>query len=418
MSVPFERSADIRLLNVSKRYRLRGGPPGAPQAWPRLHFRQRRRDFWALRDVSFDVLESETLGIIGHNGAGKSTLLKLLSAITAPSEGEIRIRGRLAALIELGSGFHPELTGRENLYLSGTLLGMRRREIASKLDQIVAFAGVGEFLDVPVKWYSSGMYVRLGFSIAAHLDPDILLVDEVLAVGDAEFQARCYTRIRELQAAGLTIVFISHDLSAVERLCSRVVLLDHGRVIRIGEPGAVTGTYQRLVEGSPVEEEMLAPAPVKPAEITGLSVCHRGGGDALLVSTGEPIEVHARCRSRAGAAAELNLYFYGFNDGALHCRCTAEPDGAGCLPPGASTVIFSMPALALKPGLYTLGLTMTEPGAARPFDWRYARTTLHVRSARPVDGRFYMPYTTRLLVGDAGGTPAHAGGVMIPGDDA
>jgi lipopolysaccharide transport system ATP-binding protein len=174
---------DIRFDAVSKRYRIKR--PASPGDAPAPG------DFWAVRDVSFDVPHGETLGIIGPNGAGKSTVLKMLSRITAPTQGTITLEGRVAALIEVGSGFHPELTGRENVFLSGSILGMKRREIAAKLDRIVAFSGVGTFIDVPVKWYSSGMYVRLGFAIAAHLEADILLVDEVLAVGDAAFQLQC-----------------------------------------------------------------------------------------------------------------------------------------------------------------------------------------------------------------------------------
>jgi len=196
---------DVRTVDLGKRYRIRAASD----------------DFWALRHTSFEVAPGEAFGVIGPNGAGKSTLLKLLSSITAPSEGEIRIRGQIAALIEVGSGFHPELTGRENVFLSGTILGMRRREIAQRLDDIVAFSGVGGFIDEPVKRYSSGMYVRLGFAVAAHLEADVLLVDEVLAVGDAEFQARCLRRIQELRARGTTIIFISHDLGTVGRTCAR-----------------------------------------------------------------------------------------------------------------------------------------------------------------------------------------------------
>jgi len=191
---------DVRLDKVGKRYRL-----GT----------QRSADtFWALKDFSLEVVRGSSVGVIGPNGAGKSTLMKLLAGITCPTEGRITIDGALSALIEVGSGFHPELTGRENVFLSGSILGMRRREIAARLDQIVSFSGVERFIDTPVKWYSSGMYVRLGFAIAAHLQPDVLLVDEVLAVGDAEFQTRCLARIREMQQDGVTILFISHDLSA------------------------------------------------------------------------------------------------------------------------------------------------------------------------------------------------------------
>src|SRR6266478_9990137 len=191
-------------------------------------------EIWALRDVSFEVERGEALGIIGHNGAGKSTLLKLLSSITAPTRGEIAICGRLSALVEVGSAFHPEITGRENTYLSGSILGMTRSEIAAKVDSIIEFAGVGDHIDMAMKKYSSGMYVRLGFSIAAHLDPDILLLDEVLAVGDAAFQSKCLECIAELRRTGRTIVFISHDLAAVYRLCSRALLFDHGCVVADG----------------------------------------------------------------------------------------------------------------------------------------------------------------------------------------
>jgi lipopolysaccharide transport system ATP-binding protein len=200
---------DLRFDRVSKKYRIYGEPKA--KASPNKLRRLTRRlwgnanDFWALRDVSFEVERGEALGIIGQNGAGKSTILKLLYNITAPTKGRISINGRLAALIEVASGFHPDLTGRENVYLNGSLLGMKRREITKKLDSIVDFAGVSAFIDTPVKRYSSGMYLRLGFSIAAHLDPDILLLDEVLAVGDAQFQSKCIERINQLRNAGTTI---------------------------------------------------------------------------------------------------------------------------------------------------------------------------------------------------------------------
>jgi len=218
-------------------------------------FRQRPVEFWALRDISFQVARGETLGIIGDNGAGKSTLLKLLSGVTSPTTGQLTVRGRMSALIEVGSGFHPELTGRENVYLSGSILGMRRREIAAKLERIIDFAGVRRFIDTPVKRYSSGMYLRLGFSIAAHLEPDILLLDEVLAVGDAEFQAKCLERINELHRHGRTIVFISHDLSAVEYLCRRVLLLGHGRILADGPPREVVEMYRDPARVRAIAEE-------------------------------------------------------------------------------------------------------------------------------------------------------------------
>jgi len=183
---------------------------------------------WALRDVSFDVKEGEVLGIIGHNGAGKSTLLKILSRITEPSEGEVHIHGRVAALLEVGTGFHPELTGRENIYMNGTILGMRKKEIDRKLDEIVDFSGVEKYLDTPVKFYSSGMRVRLGFSVAAHLEPEILIIDEVLAVGDAEFQKRCLGKMESVADNGRTVLFVSHNMMAVQNLCKKGLVLADG----------------------------------------------------------------------------------------------------------------------------------------------------------------------------------------------
>ena len=188
------------------------------------------KSFWALRDISFDISEGEVVGVVGRNGAGKSTLLKVLSQITEPTEGEVRIRGRVASLLEVGTGFHPELSGRENIYLNGAILGMARAEIRKKFDEIVAFSEVGEFIDTPVKRYSSGMYVRLAFAVAAHLDPEILVVDEVLAVGDVAFRKKCMGKMGEVAKGGRTVFFVSHNMSAVQLLCSRGILLESGRM--------------------------------------------------------------------------------------------------------------------------------------------------------------------------------------------
>lgn len=206
-----------------------------------------KEHFWALKDVTFEVQPGEVLGVIGRNGAGKSTLLKLLSRITAPSRGRVEVRGRLASLLEVGTGFHPELTGRENVYLNGAILGMTRRDIALKFDEIVAFAEIEKFIDTPVKRYSSGMYVRLAFSVAAHLDSDVLVIDEVLAVGDRQFQERCMRQIQTLTGeAGRTVIFVSHNIDAVQRLCSRGIYLSEGRLIAAGTVAEVSRLY---VEG-------------------------------------------------------------------------------------------------------------------------------------------------------------------------
>lgn len=202
-------------------------------------------EFWALKDVSFDVREGEVLGIIGRNGAGKSTLLKVLSRITEPTKGRVQLSGRVASLLEVGTGFHPELTGRENITLNGAILGMSRREIKSKFDEIVEFAGVAKFLDTPVKRYSSGMYVRLAFSVAAHLEPEILIVDEVLAVGDSEFQKKCLGKLQNVtNQDGRTVIFVSHDMNAVSRLCSRAIVLEAGEISYIGETTNAVNHYK------------------------------------------------------------------------------------------------------------------------------------------------------------------------------
>jgi ABC-type polysaccharide/polyol phosphate transport system ATPase subunit len=208
-------------------------------------------DFWAVRDVSFEVREGDRVGIVGRNGAGKSTLLKMLSRITEPTEGRIVLNGRVASLLEVGTGFHPELTGRENIFLNGSILGMSRREIQRKFEEIVTFAGVEKFLDTPVKHYSSGMYVRLAFAVAAHLDSEILLVDEVLAVGDAEFQAKCLARMESISESGRTVLFVSHNVSAVQRLCNTGVFMNDGRLVTQGSISKVLEAYQVAVSGVP-----------------------------------------------------------------------------------------------------------------------------------------------------------------------
>jgi homopolymeric O-antigen transport system ATP-binding protein len=201
--------------------------------------------FWALKDVSFEVNRGEVLGVIGRNGAGKSTLLKVLSRITAPTEGRAEIHGRVRSLLEVGTGFHPELSGRENIYLNGSILGMKRAEVKKQFDAIVDFSGIERFLDTPVKRYSSGMYVRLAFSVAAHLEPEILMIDEVLAVGDADFQKKCLGKMNEVAKGGRTVLFVSHNMAAIHRQCDRVILLDQGRVIEDGPTEKTVGAYFR-----------------------------------------------------------------------------------------------------------------------------------------------------------------------------
>ena len=212
------------------------------------HARQEGQDFWALQDVSFEVKQGEILGIIGRNGAGKSTLLKILSRVTAPTSGEVKVKGRIASLLEVGTGFHPELSGRENIYLNGAILGMTKVEIKQKFDEIVDFSGVEQFLDTPVKRYSSGMYVRLAFAVAAHLEPEILIVDEVLAVGDAEFQKKCLGKMQDVAGHGRTVLFVSHNMTAVSSLCNQAILLKARKIIQTGAASEVIDKYLGSVE--------------------------------------------------------------------------------------------------------------------------------------------------------------------------
>jgi lipopolysaccharide transport system ATP-binding protein len=250
----------IEAHELSKRYRigqmqaaygtLRDSLSHAAARFVGREEKQEPREIWALRDVSFSVQEGEALGVVGRNGAGKSTLLKVLTRITAPTSGRAIIRGRVGSLLEVGTGFNPELTGRENVFLNGSILGMKRREIQRKLDEIVEFSGVEKFIDTPVKRYSSGMAVRLAFSVAAHLEPEILLIDEVLAVGDAEFQQRCLGRMEDLSGAGRTVLFVSHNMQAINQLCDRAIWLEAGKITEEGEPSEVVTHYLHSSFGS------------------------------------------------------------------------------------------------------------------------------------------------------------------------
>jgi ABC-type polysaccharide/polyol phosphate transport system ATPase subunit len=396
---------DLKFDGVSKKYRIRKeaerpmSPNNSPNKLLRKlrNWRQRSKEFWAIREVSFEVERGESLGIIGHNGAGKSTILKLLSNITTPTKGEIQINGSLSALIEVGSGFHPELTGRENVYLNGSILGMRRREITKKLESIVEFAGIAPFLDLPVKRYSSGMYVRLGFSIAAHLEPDILLLDEVLAVGDLAFQSKCLRRIEDLKRAGTTIVFISHDLGAVQRLCKRALLMEQGRIIASGSSFDVVGEYQRSVSE-------LAPPAIssqrvsKEAEISALRLFDPSGNETDTYATG--VALQARLEYVAHEAIKDCVFelFFSSGDREIHCQLTTEVSGEPLdLAPGAGAVEFSCPELGLLPGFYHIDATIVHRGApaGSAIDWQSRRAMLRIDPGKLVRGKFYVPHEWR-----------------------
>lgn len=298
----------VSVENVSKRFCLAHAAGERPAygtfreelvrwaSWPARAFsgeRNRREDFWALRDVSFDVQPSEVIGIIGRNGAGKSTLLKVLSRITKPTGGRVRLRGRVGSLLEVGTGFHPELSGRENIFLSGAVLGMKRAEIRRKFDEMVAFAEVERFLDTPVKRYSSGMYMRLAFAVAAHLEPEILLVDEVLAVGDVAFQRKCLGKMGEVARGGRTILFVSHNMTAVSNLCERTIWLADGRVRTIGPTKQVLSEYLSSATGPAPERVWDDPASEPGGDLPRLRRVRvrptEEGGNVIALDT--PVEV-------------------------------------------------------------------------------------------------------------------------------
>ena len=385
---------DIQLDQVSKQYKLRT-PGRSPKPWYSDLVRRRWSPMWALRNVSFQVRQGEALGIVGHNGAGKTTILKILSSITTPTSGEITVRGRMAALVEVGSGFHPELTGRENINLHGAMLGMRRSEIRQKLDSIIEFSGVGQYIDVPVKRYSSGMYVRLGFSIAAHLNPDILLLDEVLAVGDAAFQAKCLDRLAELRRTGRTVVFISHDLAAVYRLCDRAILMDHGRVVADGPPRQVIDQYQRMTFGDDT-------APVEAAESESAARCTSVSFSAPDspdgIRTGYPMVARLGYRANQiipAAVFRISLYW---PSGYLCAQLTTDSSQGGfSLGPGEGRIEFHCPVVPVVPGLYRVDISIESNG--QEIDLRQRCATLNVGLGKFVSGDFYIENLWKLIEG-------------------
>jgi lipopolysaccharide transport system ATP-binding protein len=314
---------------------------------------------WAVRGVSFEVREGEVVGVIGRNGAGKSTLLKILSRITEPTEGEARVRGRVGSLLEVGTGFHPELTGRENIYLSGAIQGMRRAEITRKFDEIVDFAEVARFIDTPVKRYSSGMYMRLAFSVAAHLEPDILLVDEVLAVGDASFQKKCLGKMEHVAHNGRTILFVSHNLASINALCGRGILLDKGRVLQDGPVAEVLQTYGSLGQtdvrlGERTDRE--GPGPLR---FTALRLENESGTIVDQIATGQSVRVVLEYTVEGNQAVEQVDVAISVKGGLgeLFFVCNAGTVGdtfARALPRGQ--FVCTIPRLPLPEAVYSLSL--------------------------------------------------------------
>lgn len=370
----------IKVENVGKQYRI-----GArQQAYSTLReamtgvlrapFKRLRRNggsdadtIWALKEVSFEVSPGEVVGIIGRNGAGKSTLLKILSRITEPTTGRVELYGRIGSLLEVGTGFHPELTGRENIFLNGAVLGMRRNEIARKFDEIVAFAEIDRFLDTPVKHYSSGMYMRLAFAVAAHLEPEILLVDEVLAVGDARFQAKCLGKMSAVANEGRTVLFVSHNMPAVQGLCERVIWLREGEIAEEGEPGRVVQNY--LGEGSATEtmEKVWNDPATAPGndQVRLRRVCVRpvGGSTSEAITVQTPLMLEFEYWNlEPDARLNLSLHLYDhkgttvFNTAPLH-----EPVWHGRpFPVGLFRSVCYIPGELLNDGLHRVLLLFVK----------------------------------------------------------
>lgn len=390
---------DLSLNQVSKRYRIRSEAHTGTTWLSKLASLTRKQDFWALKDVSFEVPRGQALGIIGHNGAGKSTILKLLSRITTPSVGEIMINGRLSALIEVGSGFHPELTGRENIYLNGSILGMMRREITEKLDSIVEFAELRQFIDTPVKRYSSGMYVRLGFSIAAHLNPDILLLDEVLAVGDAAFQQKCIERITELKNGGKTIVFISHDLRAVQQLCDRVILLKKGQIEADGDPEETIALYQSVSQQLGAHAAgRLGQEPSHEAVITSLTFYDEVGNECLSFETGKPMKAVLNYRVDKPLTDVIFEVQFHSQENHLCTFFSSETISEQIdLETGEGTMVFDCSAVGLGPGVYFVdaGIRHRRAPYGIDIDWRRRCLAVRIDYDRHLRNTFYMPYVCR-----------------------
>ena len=370
--------------------------------------------FWALRDVNFVVSPGEVVGIIGRNGAGKSTLLKLLSRISEPTSGRIEIDGRVASLLEVGTGFHPELTGRENIYLNGAILGMRRAEIRSKFDEIVDFAEVERFLDTPVKRYSSGMYVRLAFAVAAHIQPDILIVDEVLAVGDSAFQKKCLGRMQEVSREGRTVLLVSHNMAAIESMCTRCVLFERGQVALDGQPNAIINEYMRRANanasGCVVIDAHIGErfGPKEFATLKKIAICNSDAIQIQTVRMGELIYIKIYIDVKTVIDnVEIGIAISNIYGVYLHYLVSPWEGLSSIDKPGARLVEVEVPAVYLFPGTYFVSAWIKRQGAgyddavhdALSFDVQEAAVTQYATyfGRYSHNSQVYIPTKWRLV---------------------
>jgi len=328
------------------------------------------QDFWALEDVSFDIKHGEIVGVVGHNGAGKSTILKILSRITEPSTGYADVFGRVGSLLEVGTGFHPELTGRENVYLNGSILGMRKAEIDRKFDEIVEFSEIEQFIDTPVKHYSSGMYVRLAFSVAAHLEPEILLIDEVLAVGDVAFQKKSLGKMENVSNQGRTVVFVSHNMNVLQRLCPNSILLDHGKLIAQDKTDEIIKQYLSTTSSKSAGPNILIDLSTQERDGTGKirfeSMIYASNQPSLAFNpyTGGPFEISVTLVSKIACSVEsIAVIIFDRYGTKLVNADTLSLGRPVDLLKGTNTIRFQMNQLHLNPGLYTIGLWVADPPA-------------------------------------------------------
>jgi ABC-2 type transport system ATP-binding protein len=387
----------IVVENVSKKFRLSGHKVRSIKEGALRLGRNTYEEFWALKDISLTIDEGETIGILGHNGSGKSTLLKCISGILKPTSGEVRLRGRIASLLELGAGFHPDLTGRENVYINASFLGIPKKEIAKHFDDIVAFAELEHFIDQQVKYYSSGMYVRLGFAVAINVDPDILLVDEVLAVGDEVFQKKCIDRVEELQNEGKTILFVTHSADLARKICDRVVVLDHGDMVANGVPGESIRIFREYLHGHLTDSEGEADTEIVHSHdprvhITSVTFEHPGQPDRRHVFAGEPLTIRVGIEAIEPVPdAALGLEV---RDSAGEVLYVADTEMLGApLPPldGRVEVTFNIGSLPLLDGAFPVSIQLKDRHGGRLLDFREGQDIFEVVNPTRAGGSILLP---------------------------
>jgi len=349
--------------------------------------RARYEEFWALKGINFEVPTGSTFGVIGSNGSGKSTLLKTMAGILVPEKGSVRIDGRVSALLELGAGFHPELSGHENIYLNGAILGLTKKEIAARYDDIVEFAGLADFIDTPVKNYSSGMYVRLGFAVAAHVEPEVLLIDEVLSVGDESFQRRCAEKIDEFRRDGRTIVFVSHGLGQVEQLCQDVAWIDKGDLKMIGPAAEVISAYQgESHQAERVEGEQGSRWGSGEAQIVGVSLIDADGNSGSLLTTHEPATINVDFTAHTPLQDTVVVVRIDSLSGSTVWETSTRRNGRTIgLIDGPASVKIAIPSLPLLEGVYDLTVGVMDSTEVHPYDFWERRIRFEVRQFKSYD---------------------------------